>query len=113
MNRKVFEAKSGLLKSLAMDSKSLTAELLAQIMAGPPITAHADIDSRILTLLITATDQNRSLRVRGCARRTVESAGWDLLDYTGPGATHVVQHNGHSYTMSLTTKRKAKEEVNG
>ena len=111
MKRKIFEAKGGLLKSMAIDTKFLTADLLAQVMAGPPITVHADIDSRILSLLIAATDENRGLRVRSCAGRALKAAGWLFDPYMGPSATHIVQSAGHSYIMYLTTSFVAKEEV--
>lgn len=111
MKRKIFEAKGGLLKSLAIDTKLLTADLLAQVMAGPQITAHADIDSRILSLLIAATDENRGLRVHSCASRALRAAGWLFDPYMGPGATHIAQSDGRSYIMHLTTSFVAKEEV--
>lgn len=88
------------------ESKKTMARLLADIMAGPPVTAHADINANALILLLTTADRSRGVRVCGSARKALEAAGWDLDEYRGhPVASHVVFHGGQSYLMNLTAKQ--------
>jgi hypothetical protein len=95
------------LLSIALTPEALTAEILAQIMIRPPVTAHADIDPNAFHLLLTTTDRNQGLRVRSCARRALEAAGWDLDEYRGhPSTSHVVFHDGRNYLMTLTERQE-------
>ena len=94
--------------STAQPAEIITAEPLAKIMAGPPVTALTDIDAIAITLLLTTTSQNRGVRVRARARKALNAAGWDLDEYPAhQSASRLVFNNGHIYIVNLTVRELA------
>ena len=90
---------------IALPAEMITAEPLAKIMAGPPVTALTDIDAIALTVLLTTTSQNPGVRARGRARKALNAAGWGLDEYPGhPSASRVVFNNGRIYIVNLTVR---------
>ncbi len=91
--------------SIALPAEMITAEPLAKIMAGPPVTALTDIDAIALTVLLTTTSQNPGVRVRARARKALNAAGWGLDECPGhPSASRVVFNNGRIYIVNLTVR---------
>lgn len=89
--------------SIALPAEMITAEPLAKIMAGPPVTTLTDIDAIALTVLLTTTSQNPGVRVR--ARKALNAAGWGLDECPGhPSASRVVFNNGRIYIVNLTVR---------
>ena len=77
-----------------------------------PLTALSELPANILALAYVASDEARSLRVRGGAMRQMEIQGWYFGEYSGhPTASHSFSKvdGGREYFVALFSAKLTKK----